>query len=87
MIRFVLQRFVGMLVTMFVVSIIVFIIMQLPPGDYAERYAFRKYSGADGVVIKESDIENIRHKFGLDRPQWEQYAGLDLGHHHAFRFW
>jgi peptide/nickel transport system permease protein len=73
MIRFVLQRFVGMLVTMFVVSIIVFIIMQLPPGDYADRYAFRKYSGADGVVVKQSDIDNIRHKFGLDRPQWEQY--------------
>jgi len=73
MIRFVLQRLVGMLVTMFVVSVIVFIIMQLPPGDYAERYAFRKFSGSPGVVVKESDIENLRHRFGLDRPQWEQY--------------
>jgi len=62
-----------MLVTMFVVSVIVFIIMQLPPGDYAERYAFRKFSGAAGVVVTESDIQNLRHRFGLDRPQWQQY--------------
>jgi peptide/nickel transport system permease protein len=73
MIRFVFQRLVGMLVTMFFVSVIVFIIMQLPPGDYAERYAFRKFSGAPGVVVKESDIQNLRHRFGLDRPLWQQY--------------
>jgi peptide/nickel transport system permease protein len=58
---------------MFFVSVIVFIIMQLPPGDYAERYAFRKFSGAPGVVVKESDIQNLRHRFGLDRPLWQQY--------------
>jgi peptide/nickel transport system permease protein len=74
MIRFIAQRLVGMVVTMFVVSIIVFIIMQLPPGDYAERYAFRKFSGASGVVVKQSDIENLRHRFGLDRPLWQQYV-------------
>jgi peptide/nickel transport system permease protein len=74
MIRFVFQRLVGMLVTMFFVSVIVFIIMQLPPGDYAERYAFRKFSGAPGVVVKESDIQNLRHRFGLDRPLWQQYV-------------
>jgi peptide/nickel transport system permease protein len=73
MIRFIAQRLVGILVTMFVVSVIVFIIMQLPPGDYAERYAFRKFSGAPGVVVKESDIQNLRHRFGLDRPLWQQY--------------
>ncbi len=35
MAKFMLQRFIGMLVTMLFVSIIVFIIMELPPGDYA----------------------------------------------------
>ncbi|HMQ52829.1 MAG TPA: ABC transporter permease [Anaerolineae bacterium] len=72
MIRFLIQRSLGMLVTMFVVSIMVFIIMELPPGDYAERYAFRKFSGT-GVTVTPSDIQNIRAELGLDRPAYERY--------------
>lgn len=72
MLRFVLQRFLGMLVTMFFVSLMVFFIMELPPGDYAERYVFRKYSGT-GVTVTESDIQNIRIELGLDRPAPERY--------------
>ncbi|MEZ4867970.1 MAG: ABC transporter permease [Caldilineaceae bacterium] len=72
MLRFILLRLVGLVVTMFFVSIMVFVLMELPPGDYAERYAFRKFSGT-GTQIKESDIQNIRAEFGLDRPAWERY--------------
>lgn len=72
MIKFIIQRFLGMVVTMFFVSIMVFLIMELPPGDYAERYAFRKYSGT-GIAIGESDIRNIRVELGLDRPMYQRY--------------
>lgn len=67
MIRFILQRIGGMALTMLAVSIMVFGIMELPPGDYAERWAFRKYSGT-GTQITETDLNNIRAEFGLDRP-------------------
>lgn len=40
--------------------------MELPPGDYAERYAFRKFTGT-GLQVKQSDVDNIRHKFGTWR--------------------
>jgi peptide/nickel transport system permease protein len=46
--------------------------MELPPGDYADRYAFRKFSGT-GVSITESDMDNLRKEFGLDRPAWKRY--------------
>ena len=72
MLRFLAHRVFGLMVTMFFVSITVFIIMELPPGDYADRYAFRKYSGT-GVNVTESDIANIRHDFGLDKPAWQRY--------------
>ncbi len=72
MLRFLVQRLLGMIVTMFFVSIMVFAIMELPPGDYADRYAFRKFSGT-GVSVTEQDIESIRKQFGLDRPAWERY--------------
>ncbi|NJN82108.1 MAG: ABC transporter permease, partial [Caldilineaceae bacterium] len=61
-----------MILTMFLVSIMVFLIMELPPGDYATRYAFRKFSGS-GTNITEADIRNIRAELGLDRPAWERY--------------
>ena len=79
MLRFLAHRVFGLMVTMFFVSITVFIIMELPPGDYADRYAFRKYSGT-GVNVTESDIANIRHDFGLDKPAWQRYLKWVGGH-------
>lgn len=72
MIRFTIERLLGMVVTMFFVSIMVFIIMELPPGDYADRYAFRKYSGT-GVTVTEADVENIRNDLGLNKPAYQRY--------------
>jgi peptide/nickel transport system permease protein len=72
MIRYLIQRASGLVITMLLVSIIVFIIMELPPGDYAERWAFRKFSGT-GIQFTEADVNNIRIQFGLDRPPVERY--------------
>ena len=78
MIRFIIQRASGMVVTMLLVSMMVFMIMELPPGDYATRWAFRKFSGT-GTSITESDIENIRIELGLDKPAPERYARWIFG--------
>jgi len=91
MIRFAVQRVIGLIVTMFFVSIMVFVIMELPPGDYAERYAFRKFSGG-GVTVTPEDVQNIRHQFGLDRPLYQRYLSwigaivtrFDFGQSFAF---
>lgn len=72
MLRFVLQRFFGMAITLFLVSIMVFFIMELPPGDYADRYAFRKYSGT-GVSVSEADVAAFRSELGLDKPAVWRY--------------
>lgn len=72
MLRFLIVRMLGMLLTMFVVSIMVFFIMELPPGDYADRLAFRKFSGT-GVSVTEGDIQSIREQLGLDAPAWQRY--------------
>lgn len=72
MLSFAVQRIIGFFFTMIIVSVMVFIIMELPPGDYAERYAFRKFSGSGGTVT-ESDIQNIRVELGLDQPAVIRY--------------
>ncbi|TVQ57254.1 MAG: ABC transporter permease [Rhodobacteraceae bacterium] len=61
-----------MVLTLFLVSIMVYFIMELPPGDYADRFAFRKYSGT-GVTVTEAMIEEIRRDLGLDRPAYLRY--------------
>jgi peptide/nickel transport system permease protein len=71
MIRFLLQRFLAMLVTLALVSVITFIIIELPPGDYAERYAFKL--SASGIKMTEEDIQGLRVRFGLDKPLMERY--------------
>lgn len=70
MARFLIRRAIGAIVTMFLVSIMVFIVMELPPGDYADRYAFRKLGG---MTLTPADVEDIRHRFGLDRPAPARY--------------
>ncbi|XWN30330.1 MAG: ABC transporter permease [Devosia sp.] len=72
MVRFVAERLFGMVVTMVLVSMMVFVIMELPPGDYADRYAFRKFSGT-GVNVTEADVAAIRADLGLDKSAPERY--------------
>ena len=63
-----------MFLTLFLVSVMIFIIIELPPGDYADRYAFRKLTSS-GVSVTEADMENLRHQFGLDKPAYQRYFG------------
>lgn len=78
MFRFVAQRLFGLFVTMFFVSIMVFVLMELPPGDYAERYAFKKLASS-GLTLTEADVDNIRNKFGLDKPAPVRYFNWITG--------
>jgi peptide/nickel transport system permease protein len=71
MANFILKRFLVMLLTLFLVSIIVFIVIKLPPGDYAERYAFKL--SASGVNVSQAELSNLKHQFGLDQPGYVQY--------------
>ncbi|MCC7360094.1 MAG: ABC transporter permease [Anaerolineales bacterium] len=71
MVRFILKRFLIMLAMLAVLSFVVFVIIELPPGDYADRAVYRLK--ASGVVITEQEIITIRKQLGLDRPFLERY--------------
>jgi peptide/nickel transport system permease protein len=75
--KFVLKRFLIMLLMLIGISLVVFIILELPPGDYAERYVFDlKQSGAQ---VGAEQITIIRHQLGLDRPWPIRYMTWMLG--------
>lgn len=71
MARFLIQRFLIMLVMLAGLSFIVFITIELPPGDFADRQAYRMKS--TGIRVTEADIVQMRHQLGLDRPWYERY--------------
>ncbi len=64
--RFVTMRAAMALFTLLMVSFIVFSLMELVPGDCAERYlAFKNTQGA-GISV--ADIQAERERLGLDKP-------------------
>ena len=72
MLRYFVQRFLFMIVTLLLVSVVIFIVIELPPGDYADRYAYGKLASA-GQMVTESDMITLRHEFGLDKPPVVRY--------------
>ncbi|MQK95532.1 ABC transporter permease, partial [Escherichia coli] len=60
-----------MLLTLFFVSIIVFVVIQLPPGDFLTSYIAQLAASGESVNLE--TIEALKKQYGLDRPIWEQY--------------
>lgn len=61
-----------MIVMLITISLVVFVILELPPGDYAERYVHDlRQSGAQ---VGSEEIDIIRHQLGLDRPWPVRYV-------------
>jgi len=71
MLRYVVQRVLLMIPTMIVISIIVFVIIQLPPGDYLESYIAELQ--AQGESVDPQKIAFLREHYGLDKSLIEQY--------------
>ncbi len=71
MIGYILKRILVMIPTLIVISILVFAIIQLPPGDYLETYIAELQS--QGESVDESKIAFLRAEYGLDRPMYQQY--------------
>ncbi len=69
--RYAVYRLLTMLGTLWVVSILVFVIINLPPGDYLSNQIaeLRATGQAEGVA----KAEFLRIEHNLDKPLWMQY--------------
>lgn len=61
-----------MLLTIVIVSIVTFIIIQLPPGDFATSYI--SALSASGATVQQEALDALRSTYGLDEPPLTQYA-------------
>jgi len=71
MLEYILRRVLTMIPTLLVISLLVFVIIQLPPGDYLESHIAELQS--QGESVDEQKIAFLREEYGLDRPFYEQY--------------
>ncbi|MEJ2176698.1 MAG: ABC transporter permease [Gammaproteobacteria bacterium] len=71
MIYYVSKRLLMMIPTLLVISFIIFVIIQLPPGDYLETYIAELES--QGESVDPDKIAFLRKEYGLDQPFVIQY--------------
>ncbi|MBX2999653.1 MAG: ABC transporter permease [Caldilineaceae bacterium] len=71
MLRYIIYRLFLMIPTVIVISVISFIIIQLPPGDFLTSYVAA--ITARGEEIDEATIQALRNTYGLGEPVYVQY--------------
>lgn len=71
MLAFFVRRLLTALLTLAAISILTFVIIQLPPGDYVTSYIAQLQS--TGGAVSAQEAENLRIQYGLDQPLWVQY--------------
>ncbi len=71
MVAYLARRAGYMVVTVLLVSIVAFTLIQLPPGDFVTTMI--NELEAQGTVVDTELAENLRAQYGLDRPVYVQY--------------
>ncbi len=68
---YILRRLLYMIPTMLAISVIAFIIIRLPPGDYLTTVIAEL--SANGAPVDGGTISALRERYGLDQPGYVQY--------------
>jgi peptide/nickel transport system permease protein len=72
MLAYLLRRLGLALVTIWAITVVTFIIIQLPPGDFVDAYIAQ--AAAMGSAITQAEADALRQAYGLDEPLVVQYA-------------
>ena len=70
--KYIGKRLLLFIPTIFIISVTIFFIIQLPEGDYVSSYVARMQ--AEGEVFTSQDISKLREQYGLDKPWYAQYG-------------
>jgi peptide/nickel transport system permease protein len=71
MLSYVLRRLLAMVPFVLLTSVTVFILIQLPPGDYISNYAAQLAESQE--TVDDAALKNLRERFGLGEPLHVQY--------------
>jgi peptide/nickel transport system permease protein len=71
MLMYILRRIGIMIPTLIVISMVSFVIIQLPPGDYLTSYVAGLRQMGDNV--DQDEIDSLKQRYGLGQPVYVQY--------------
>ncbi|MDI5928727.1 ABC transporter permease [Rhizobium leguminosarum] len=71
MLVFIAKRFLWMIPSLFAVSFLAFVLIQLPPGDYVTTYIATL--AASNEIVDQNTAAQLRERFGLGDPMLIQY--------------
>lgn len=71
MVNYILMRLLRMIPQMLIISVIGFVIIQLPPGDFLTERINRLR--ATGLTVDEAEVQRLTNMYGLDQPMYMQY--------------
>jgi peptide/nickel transport system permease protein len=71
-ITYILRRLLLLIPTLFLISVLTFTIIELPPGDFLTTYISTLES--TGLVVDDATVLALRNQYGLDQPVYIQYV-------------
>jgi peptide/nickel transport system permease protein len=71
MLAYIIRRILIMIPVMVAISVITFVIIQLPPGDFLTTYVAELQ--ASGESVDQAELDALTRRFGLDQPLYIQY--------------
>ena len=71
MLKYIGRRVLLMIPTLFAISVVSFVIIQLPPGDWLTSYIARL--SMSGETVDQSVVDALKHQYGLGQPVYVQY--------------
>src|SRR5439155_23361213 len=77
MLGYLVHRILIMIPTLIAISIVIFVIIHLPPGDYFSTYIAELQSQGEGANL--AKIAFLKAQYGFDKPLWEQYLYWAFG--------
>ncbi|MBN1262412.1 MAG: ABC transporter permease [Anaerolineae bacterium] len=90
MLAYIIQRIIRVIPQLLLISILAFIIIQLPPGDIVTKQIERLQSS--GVTVSEAQAQALIRQYGMDRPMYQRYllwisniiTKFDFGYSYTF---
>jgi len=71
MLSYIIRRFLFMIILLLAISVVAFIIIQLPPGDYLTTLI--ESLRARGIEVDREQMRTLEKQYGLDLPVYAQY--------------
>lgn len=71
MLAYIARRIAIMIPTLLIISVIAFVIIQLPPGDFLTSYVAQLRQQGD--IVDEAVIMRLKKRYGLGEPVYKQY--------------